>query len=142
MPIEWTKDLATGVEAIDEQHKELFRRINLLLDACRRGEGAEHVVSTLAFLTQYVVEHFQSEEDLMRRAAYRGYAEHAAMHREFRKRVESFASDLALTGVTIITVITVNRMIVDWLNDHIRTVDRAMAATIREQAPHVLARKA
>ena len=138
MAIEWTKDLATGVDSIDEQHKELVRRVNMLLEACRRGEGADHVVSTLGFLTQYVIEHFNSEEELMRRAAYDGYTQHAAMHREFRKRVESLAAELSLGGVRVTTVITVNGMIVDWLNDHIRRVDRAMALAIRKQAPHVL----
>jgi len=38
MAIEWTNDLATGVSEIDYQHKELFRRINSLLDACREGK--------------------------------------------------------------------------------------------------------
>ena len=138
MAIEWTKDLATGVDSVDEQHKELFSRINTLLEACKRGEGSAHVVGTLGFLTQYVIEHFDSEEALMRRAAYSGYAEHAALHREFKRQVETFASDLALRGVTMTTVVTINRMIVGWLNDHIRTVDRAMAQAIRKQAPHVL----
>ena len=142
MPIQWTADLATGVDSIDEQHQELFRRVNVLLDACRRGEGSEHVVGTLVFLTEYVVEHFRSEEELMRRASYRGYAEHAALHRDFRKNVESFASELSLHGVSMLTVLKVNRMIVDWLNDHIRRVDRAMAVEIRQQAPHLLGRRA
>jgi hypothetical protein len=30
MAIKWTEELATGVSAIDDQHKELFARINTL----------------------------------------------------------------------------------------------------------------
>lgn len=37
MPIEWTQDLAVGVKIIDEQHKEIFRRVDSLLDACKAG---------------------------------------------------------------------------------------------------------
>ena len=37
MYIEWRDDLLTGVDEIDWQHKELFVRFNLLLDACQKG---------------------------------------------------------------------------------------------------------
>ena len=33
MAVTWTDDLATGVNKIDDQHKELFSRINSLLVA-------------------------------------------------------------------------------------------------------------
>ncbi len=36
MAIEWTMGLSTGVDEIDDQHKELFKRINRLLDACNQ----------------------------------------------------------------------------------------------------------
>ncbi len=39
MPIEWTQDLAVGVKIIDEQHKEIFRRVDALLEACKAGKG-------------------------------------------------------------------------------------------------------
>ena len=32
------EDLATGVNKIDNQHKELFKRINNLLEACNQEE--------------------------------------------------------------------------------------------------------
>jgi hemerythrin len=139
MRIEWTADLATGVEFIDDQHKELFKRTNDLLAACVQGEGVDGVLKTIAFLTQYVVEHFNSEEEVMRRARYASYAEHAKMHREFRKTVEAFAAEIMKSGrVGTDTVIRMNRLIVGWLNNHIRKVDRAMAATIRKNAPEAL----
>lgn len=43
MAIEWTDELATGVNKIDNQHKELFKRINNLLDACNQGKGKDEV---------------------------------------------------------------------------------------------------
>ena len=36
--MQWTEDLTVGVEAIDNQHKELFSRINSLADAIRQGK--------------------------------------------------------------------------------------------------------
>jgi hemerythrin len=139
MTIKWTEDLSCGVDFIDSQHKELFKRTNHLLEACMRGEGVDAVVATIAFLTQYVVEHFNAEEEVMRRARFAGYAEHAKMHKEFRKTVEAFGDEIVRKGsVGSDTVVKMNRLIVGWLNTHIRTVDRAMAAAIRKQAPEVL----
>ncbi|MHB1162771.1 MAG: hypothetical protein ACYC3V_20925 [Chloroflexota bacterium] len=45
MPVRWTPDLSVGVTLIDDQHKELFKRVNQLLEAaafpcCHRGNGA------------------------------------------------------------------------------------------------------
>ena len=33
--VEWSEDLAVGIDDIDEQHKELFRRINKLVESVR-----------------------------------------------------------------------------------------------------------
>ena len=140
MKIEWTKDLSVGVESIDLQHQELFRRTNELLEACMRGQGVDGAVAAMAFLSQYVVEHFSAEEELMRRARFDGYAEHARLHREFRRNVEAFANEILRSGqLGPDTVVKVNRMIVGWLNTHIRNVDKAMAAAIRDKAPEALA---
>ena len=44
--VEWTKDLATGVNEIDDQHKELLKNMNELLVACRHGKGRD-VIETV-----------------------------------------------------------------------------------------------
>ncbi len=36
--IEWTVDLSISIEKIDNQHKELFKRVNMLLEACKIGK--------------------------------------------------------------------------------------------------------
>ena len=56
--IEWTADLATGVDEIDNQHKELFQRINNLLEACNHGKGKEEVKKVISFLEDYVITTF------------------------------------------------------------------------------------
>lgn len=132
MSIVWSPDLETGVFIIDGQHKELFERINRLLDACRKGEGAGKVGETMVFLQSYVVEHFAMEEQIMRRAKYERYREHAQEHREFRNRIDALSREIYLEGVFPHTVVRINRTIVDWLNNHIRRSDRAMAAKLRE----------
>ena len=83
MSIVWTDNLAVGNKKIDDQHKELFRQINALYDACSRGEGKKSLSELVNFLENYVVEHFSSEEELMRKSNYPGYDVHKRSHQEF-----------------------------------------------------------
>ena len=69
MAIEWSDNLSTGVAEIDNQHKELFRRINDLFDACNQGKGKSEVAGVMEFLESYVVEHFGKEENYMKNTA-------------------------------------------------------------------------
>ena len=41
MSIEWSNSLATGVTEIDDQHREIFNRVNRLSEACSEGKGKE-----------------------------------------------------------------------------------------------------
>lgn len=133
MKIHWTEDLSTGVEILDAQHRELFSRIDGLLEACMQRKGAEQVMDTVRFLESYVVEHFGMEEELMRRYEYAGLRDHEALHREFRQRVADLSAEIERQEVGPLLVVKVNRILVDWLNSHIRKVDRAMAIEMREQ---------
>ena len=133
MKIEWTNDLATGVELIDEQHKELFRRVNALLEACMNGRGVETAAQTLDYLGWYVIEHFETEEEVMRRAKYAGTREHEAMHRQFRNTITDLKLEIEGGSLGPHTVVRVNRLVVGWLNSHIRKADRAMAAELRQE---------
>ena len=58
----WDDELSLGLEEIDNQHRELFRRMETLLEACVAGKAAEEVIGMLAFLDDYVAVHFRTEE--------------------------------------------------------------------------------
>ena len=50
MPFEWTQEYSVGVTKLDDQHKELFRLINLLEDAVNSGHGRQAVKEILRSL--------------------------------------------------------------------------------------------
>src|SRR5512138_2461518 len=80
--LEWTQALSVGVEEIDDQHRELFRRAASLLDGIHKGEP-EELGALIDFLYQYAVEHFGAEEEHMRRTRFPGYQRHKAEHDRF-----------------------------------------------------------
>jgi len=131
MAIQWRDSYSIGVEMVDKQHKELFDAINRLLDSCAQGKGSEEVINVVNFLTEYVVKHFSSEENLQKRYGYPQYDEHKKMHDNFVKDVENIKKEIEMHGVSQKTVITVNRKIVDWLTGHITSVDRKLGEFLK-----------
>ncbi|MDR0958262.1 MAG: hemerythrin, partial [Clostridiales bacterium] len=75
----WNKRLETGIEQIDEQHKELFRRIDALNDVSNKNRIPE----TLAFLQEYVIKHFTDEQLLHKSVGYTKASTHAGYHDAF-----------------------------------------------------------
>ena len=125
MAIEWDPKLAVGVQTIDTQHQELFRRVNALLEAMKRGAGKDVVGSTIKFLKQYVVEHFAAEQALMTRYNYPGFAAHEKQHEEFVALLLQFVAD-AEKGINSVLVLKLNQFLCGWLRQHIGSSDKAL----------------
>ena len=126
--LRWTEALATGIGAIDSQHREIFDAVNALIDAVDEGRGEEAVEGLLDFLEGYVSRHFALEELHMRRHSYPGYEAHRKAHLEF---AEDFLllREMAKEGEAgPLFVRDVRLHVCDWLVHHIGRVDRALAA--------------
>ncbi|MFQ5735980.1 MAG: bacteriohemerythrin [Thermodesulfobacteriota bacterium] len=131
MSIEWSSGLSTGVEWQDRQHKELFRRINSLLDAMSIGLGKDEVLKLFRFLDEYFVVHFEAEEQAMNRYKFPALITHLSEHMDFIERVFVLEKECA-EKLTTSTVIKVQRTVVDWLVHHIGTVDQTLGRFILE----------
>jgi hemerythrin len=124
MAIKWHESLSVGVPEIDQQHQELFRRLNQLLEACNQGKGKESVRELVNFLQAYVVEHFAAEEKLQKQHGFPGYAEHRAKHADFVRAAGELKFTLEEQGPTLPFIIAVNKTVVDWLVQHIGKMDK------------------
>lgn len=133
MALLWKDELLTGVAVIDEQHKELFARIENLLDACNQGKGKAEVANTVDFLAEYIKIHFRDEEEIQRNSGYPEYEAHKAMHDQWVREVAELREQLATDGPTLRLVLKVNRTVVDWLTQHILKVDKRLAEYLRSQ---------
>lgn len=133
MVLKWSDDLSTGVSEVDNQHKELFVRINNLLDACEQGKGREEVIKTIDFLEGYVMEHFSMEETYMRKYGYAGYSGHLAEHTEFIKTFSGLKKETIKEGPKVAVVVRLNHLLVEWLINHIRKTDKAMGTFLQSR---------
>lgn len=135
MVLEWSSNLETGHGEIDDQHRELFRRFDALLDACSQGKGNDEVMTMLGFLGDYVRTHFALEEKLLLQHGFPGYAAHKEQHDGLIRDLEKLVSDMNADGATTALVIQTNKTLVDWLVQHISVTDRELGNFLRTVAP-------
>ena len=131
MAIEWTEDLATGVNKIDNQHKELFKRINNMLEACNQGKGKNEVERVIKFLEDYVIIHFSEEEKYMTTFDYPEYSTHKGQHSLFIENFSGLKRKFETEGVGVYIVILTNHLVVDWFINHIRKLDKALGGFLK-----------
>ncbi len=134
MTINWTDDLRVGVDTIDNQHKELFNRINNLLDACVQGKGREEIKRTSDFLSDYVISHFGAEEKLMVRYKYPDYASHKERHEKFKKEFAELKMKIEKEATGLLTTLGTNHLLIDWWLNHIGKVDKFLGAFLSEKS--------
>jgi hemerythrin len=133
MQIQWDNSLNTGHPVVDSQHQELFRRICILIDACREGEPRESVETTLIFIANYVIEHFATEEKLLLEYNFPDAEEHMAEHREFMNQVDRLRKLFELHGADYSLAIDTISTIFGWIGQHIHGRDKSLCRFIQEQ---------
>jgi hemerythrin len=116
----WSSRFETGIEIIDSQHKTLFDAVNKLADSFRAGTVKTQVKESLDFLVKYTVEHFSTEEKLMKDMGYPKLTSHMAEHSQLVKRAQELQAKLA-EGKSI--TMEVSTFLADWLKHHINEVD-------------------
>jgi hemerythrin len=126
MRVKWTSDFETGIEIIDNQHKELFKNINELLDSCERGEAKEGVIKIFDFLEQYVIFHFGTEEDLMIKYRYPNYYQHRMLHDRFIIDMNGLKREFLKNGISEGFLMLIKHFVIDWLKYHIGGEDKRL----------------
>jgi len=126
MPIQWTKDLSTGINELDHQHQGLFVMVGALQEAIRANR-LDRVADTIRFLERYAVEHFATEERYMRAHGYPNLPEHRAAHLEFVAEFRRHGQLLASKGLRPLLVVEMFGWLRDWLAEHVRSADGEVA---------------
>jgi methyl-accepting chemotaxis protein len=128
--IVWDDSIATGIEHIDEQHKELINLVNRLNGAMQQGQGKAVLGEILDELGHYAVFHFKQEEDLFDKYGYPETEQHKAVHEKLLNDttafIEQFKSGQAGMSHDLFFFLK------DWLTHHIKGVDHRYVPFLRE----------
>ncbi len=121
--------MATGVETVDQQHRQLIDMVNQLETAAREGKARDEVDRMLNFLGEYVQIHFSAEERIMAErqcpALEKNKKAHAALiatYVQWRHKYEKEGAKLSL-------VMDLKNILSKWLVGHICGVDRCLNET-------------
>lgn len=93
----WKEEYKIGNEKIDAQHKELFFKVEDLLDMAMTGDeetNRQECLELLDFLISYTIFHFDTEEELQKELNYVSYSQHARMHSEFKNTVRAYQAEV------------------------------------------------
>lgn len=121
---EWTPDLETGNETIDAQHRTLFAYANDLNDAMNSTDRDEDAVIECVWrLTDYVMEHFADEQELMESVHYPERGIHAGMHD--RLTGETMRLTARVMRGELVAGAEVAMLVNTWMRVHILDADRA-----------------
>lgn len=131
MPIEWTPNLSVGVSLIDDQHKILFERANQLFEAGKERRAKEYISTMFDFLDEYTKQHFGDEEAYMEEIGYPQIEAQKRAHAHFINELARLKSEYEKSGGNALVIINANKFVVDWITNHIRTMDRKIGEYVQ-----------
>jgi methyl-accepting chemotaxis protein len=123
----WTRDLDTGIELIDSQHKMLCAYINTLYRAVE-GKRGQDIAGIVADLGQYAVSHFGTEEYYFSRTGYPDTEKHRRIHKNFVDKVADVERRLGAGGEVGDDLL---EFLKNWLLNHIRITDHQYAPFVK-----------
>jgi len=124
LQLAWHEAFESGDPTIDDEHKEMFRLANVLIEASLREQAAPGTVrAPLAALLAHVQKHFADEEAILAQRNYEGLPEHRRAHAGLVQRALTLASRLE-TGEAGVGAV-VEFLAQDVVARHLKLVDRA-----------------
>lgn len=122
----WDAKYSVNISEIDRQHQTLFALFSELYEAMQQGHGNEVVGRVLTSVLDYTTYHFEYEENLLRQYGYADGAAHRAEHAKLAQQARTLERRFQ-DGQNHVTIATL-KFLNDWLNDHILSSDRKLAA--------------
>ncbi|HOB20964.1 MAG TPA: hemerythrin family protein [Candidatus Atribacteria bacterium] len=138
MQVLWKDEYSIGLSYIDTQHKELFSRAAALFSALDSDEAWEakkaRVQETREFLKEYVIKHFQDEEEYQRSVGYPGLKEHTRMHNGMLIYIYNFDTAYEQDEDNEALVRQFAQKLLDWLVHHISVQDRKIGEYVKSSS--------
>lgn len=128
------QEYMTGIPAIDNQHAHYVELLDKFVVRSREGNISQAEFNEdVNALVAYALEHFDSEEFLMRSIAYPRYEEHLAKHNVFRDKMDVLLEEIEAGGINIDAFMKkVSKWLIEWFKIQLLDDDAKLAKYIRE----------
>ena len=125
----FTDEYLTGIEIIDEEHKELFRIIEEVHEVIAddaRGDKYDEITGLLEELRNYTKSHFKDEEEYMESIRYEGLEAQRVAHELFCNRLDEMDLD-EIDAHQEETLEELIAFLLEWLVTHIMQMDKKIS---------------
>lgn len=137
MPIVWNSDLDTGIDIIDEQHRQIAEFINRL-EGMRAPADVRRIQEIFDGCLDYTRSHFACEESLLEEAGYPYCKAHKRVHELFVRRLTGMQAEMA-SGKDIRS--DLHQLLSRWLVSHIRGDDANFVPAVKTKMIAVIKEK-
>jgi len=120
----WKKELETGIDALDEQHRGIFTLANNFFQKCTEGGESEDLVALLDLLDDYAKKHFSYEEKLQMYNKYPEIGKQQSQHAKFLENLAELKAIYAASGPTRELALMTKGRLIRWLAQHIKNHDK------------------
>jgi len=133
----WKEKYKIGVDVIDKQHQELFKRVSEFLHAIQKKDQWENkmvkVKETLDFMKEYVIVHFADEEEYQEKIGYPYLEEHRDAHNKFKAGVFDYVDRFEREGFTEELVQEFGGKLMTWLIMHVAKMDQEIGNYVKSK---------
>ena len=128
----WDEHFDVGYEPFNEQHKEIFRLQNRVVNLLCGDAGPEDLSTVLNHLIRYCQSHFKEEEDLMSRYGYSDLETHCQEHERLVTHIFTLNEQLCRENFNRDRLLT---FLNTWITGHIMKIDRKYRKFFLEKVP-------
>ncbi|MBF0516483.1 MAG: hemerythrin family protein [Nitrospirae bacterium] len=128
MTFQWTENLTVGVELMDDQHKELFSRVNAFAESVAQNKESIFVEELIKSLEAYLDTHLTLEETYMKQYDYDedDTEEHLKQHKTLRTNIERLKSEYLKKGSSKDLNQKIQTHLCNWLITHVSKIDKKL----------------
>lgn len=129
--MKWNSSLAIGIEAIDNQHKQIFEHLLALENSVAKRDPWHIVRFLLSQLAEYMKFHLAVEEAMLEIVQYPQRADHGQAHAKIMDQIAELEKQLQRTGseTSLVTFFE------DWFIRHVLSDDRQYADYVKKEFP-------
>ena len=122
--VTWSQTFSVGIRSIDDQHKELLNLVNDMYNHIIGDEKEERAYfrKVIKKTVKYIKVHFATEEKIMQRTKFQGYAGHKRVHDTFILNVVDIIKKY--DEGRRVSLIFFTNFVKDWILTHIAIMDK------------------
>ncbi|NLI57352.1 MAG: bacteriohemerythrin [Clostridium sp.] len=137
----WKDKYKIGVELIDKQHEELFRRVSDFTRTIRGEEDwnarLDKVKETMLFMKDYVIDHFNEEEIYQEQINYPDIEIHKEAHAKFKEGIDNYVKIFEEEGFTEEKIQEFGGRLMAWLIMHVGNMDQKIGEYVKSKGGQI-----